>query len=741
MNKTQITLNKVMEAVVKLFERKAHLKNDIMTLHMKVYNYLTFGLDSRTKSVVRRCVEKGEDLYSQLTEYLVAYVTRLSLFFRDKNHGAEDILKFYNAEWNDYRSRSIVLDCSFKHLNQNWIERTNNVTESNSVLPIYELTLSIWTDHFVKIFSDQLSNAICQLIERERMSKQMETASLISGLITSYVELDKQNLTIYNTYFVSRFLEESQAFYIREGRLCLEKTTMTEYVSKVNQWIQEEKRRADLCLHQTTREPLLNGCRKILIENNIELFYEEFQELLNFHKIADLERFYHVVSGNANYALPKLYLILEQHIKSNGLSALEQCCETAQNDPKQYVNTLLQVYAKFSVLVSGEFRNDDKFKTALGKAFCSLVNSNAVTKIANASRKSPELIAKYCDALLKTSNNMSESDEPNKSLDKIIILLSYLEDIDAFQMFYSKLFANRLLKRLSTSDDAEIYMISKLKELYGIEYTSKLQKMIQDIGVSKNVSQEFRNHIAKSNEPLGIDISTQILSIGSWPFKPCSPVVLPLECEKIIGKFVDFYLKLHSGRKLHWLFPLSVGELTMNGFKKIYTVIATALQFSILTQYNLSDSWTIGQLTENTSIEMNVVIKIVQILLRTKLVTCAEDKILSRDSVVAINNGYKNKKLRLNISESLNLETKVEQKQTDKQIEMNRRFITQAAIVRIMKSRKTMQHQQLIGEVLNQVNDKFKPKVTLIKNCIDTLIEKEYLERSREHLSTYVYLA
>jgi cullin 1 len=115
--------------------------------------------------------------------------------------------------------------------------------------------------------------------------------------------------------------------------------------------------------------------------------------------------------------LNELKTLLETHIYNQGIAAIEKCSEAALNvnksllnaqfynlhlkDPKLYVQTILDVNKKYDILVLRAFHNDKGFVAALDKPCGKFINNNAVTKLSNSSSKSPELLARYCDTLLR----------------------------------------------------------------------------------------------------------------------------------------------------------------------------------------------------------------------------------------------------------------------------------------------------------------------------------------------------
>ncbi|PWA79417.1 hypothetical protein CTI12_AA200760 [Artemisia annua] len=82
-----------------------------------------------------------------------------------------------------------------------------------------------------------------------------------------------------------------------------------------------------------------------------------------------------------------------------------------------------------------------------------------------------------------------------------------------------------------------------------------------------------------------------------------------------------------------------------------------------------------------------------------------------------------------------------ERKKVVEDVDKDRRYAIDASIVRIMKSRKVLNHQQLVSECVEQLDCLFKPDFKVIKKRIEDLITREYLERDKENPQQFRYLA
>jgi len=114
---------------------------------------------------------------------------------------------------------------------------------------------------------------------------------------------------------------------------------------------------------------------------------------------------------------------------------------------------------------------------------------------------------------------------------------------------------------------------------------------------------------------------------------------------------------------------------------------------------------------------------------------------MTSQDVFSVNQEFESKSRRINVPNIVMRISEKEVEEIDKTLQEDRKHSIEATVVRIMKARKQMGHQQLVLEVSKQLMAHFKPDPKEIKRRIEDLITREYLERDDSQSNAYKYLA
>jgi len=287
-------------------------------------------------------------------------------------------------------------------------------------------------------------------------------------------------------------------------------------------------------------------------------------------------------------------------------------------------------------------------------------------------------------------------------------------------------------------------MINRLKQACGYEFTNKFHRMFTDISLAEDLNSKFSDYLKKSSTDVGINYFVRVLQQGAWPLSQnnLSPLAIPVELEKVVHHYEEFYGKQFNGRKLTWLHHLSNGDVKLCYLPKTYIVNMTTFQMALLLMFEKSDSFKLDELEVATKIAKEQFYKNVQSLLESKLlISSTEGDLCPETTLISLNTKYSNKRTKFRIAGAVQRETPQEVEQTHQAVDDDRKMYLQAAIVRVMKSRKQLKHNQLIQEVLSQSKARFAPSIPMIKKCIESLIDKAYIERTANTTDEYSYMA
>lgn len=632
----------------------------------------------------------GEDLYMNLKTYLSKHLAEIHQ--KSVSHVDEALLAYYIREWDRYTTAAKYINHLFRYLNRHWVKREIDEGKKD-IYDVYTLHLVQWREELFSKVNVNVMAAVLTMVEKQRNGETIEQAQ-IKSVVDSFVSLGldesdstKPTLDVYRYHFEKPFLEATTTYYENESAQFVAENSVVEYMKKAEIRLEEEKARVGLYLHPDIMTPLMKACLGVLVTGHSSLLRDEFQILLDNDRQEDLARMYRLLARIVD-GLEPLRTKFEAHVRKSGLAAVEKVALEGDNlEPKTYVDALLDIHTQYQNLVNDAFAGESEFVRSLDNACKEFVNRNKVCK--TGSTRSPELLAKYSDALLKKSGKNAEEADLEAALTQIMTVFKYIEDKDVFQKFYSRMLAKRLVHSSSASEDAETSMISKLKEACGFEYTNKLQRMFQDIQISKDLNTTYNDWQAKAFDDddikKAVDSSYHVLGTGFWPLTPpATQFMPPQEIVKTYQRFQTFYFDKHSGRKLTWLWNLCKGEMRANYIKSAkipYTFMVSTYQMAILLLFNDADVVTYEDAYKATALSADWLDPSLGVFVKAKVLNVIPENAKPEPGTsYTLNYGFKSKRVKVNLNIAVKSEQKQEVEDTHKTIEEDRKLLMQVSI-------------------------------------------------------------
>ncbi|KAM9576259.1 cullin-4B-like [Trichechus inunguis] len=693
------TWQKLKEAI-RAIQNNTSVEYSLEELYQNVENLCSYNLSASIYEKLRRLCE--DHIKTQIHQ------------FRD-----DPFLKKMDKCWQDHGRQMIMIRNIFLFLDRTYVFQISVVSS------IWDMGLELFKSHVIcdQKIQNKTIDSILLLIEKERNGEMVDRC-LIQRLLAMLSDLQ-----IYQESFENKFLEETSRFYAAEGRKLLQKREIPGCLYHIRKLLEEEIDRVRTYLRLNTQKLLIAVVEKQLLGEHLSAVLQKgLSHLLDENRIQDLSLLYQLLS-RVECGVQVLLQHWIEYIKKFGSTIVVN-----PEKDKTMVQELLDFKDKMDFIIDTSFMKNETFIVAMKEAFETFINKRP--------NKPAELLAKYADSKLRAGNKEATDEELEELLEKIIIIFRFIYGKDVFEAFYKKDLAKRLLLGKTASIDAEKSMLSKLKQECGTAFTNKLQGMFKDMELSKDIMIQLKQYMQNQNIPGNIELTVNILTTSFWPAYMPKEVQLPLEMERLQETFKNFYLSKHSGRKLQWQSTLGhcvVRAEFKTGKKELQVSLFQTL---VLLMFNEGDKFSLEEIKIATGLEDRELRRTLQSLACGRarvLIKHPKSREVEDGDKFSCNEEFKHKLFKIKINQVQMKETVEEQTITTERVFQHRQYQIDAAIVRIMKIRKTLNHNVLVSELYNQL--KFTLKSSDLKKRIESLIDRDYMERDKENPKQYKYIA
>nr|POF21646.1 cullin-1 [Quercus suber] len=694
-------------------------------------------------TIYNMCTQKpphdySQQLYDKYREAFEEYITKTVLPSLKEKHD-EFMLRELVRRWLNHKVMVRWLSRFFHYLDRYFIAR-------RSLPALNEVGLTCFRDLVYQEVKANARDAVINLIDKEREGEQIDRA-LLKNVIDIFVEIGMGQMELYELDFELQMLLDSGAYYSRKASNWIVDDSCPDYMLKAEECLKRERDRVSHYLHISSEQKLVEKVQhELLVVYSPQLLEKEHsgcRALLRDDKVDDLSRMYRLYH-KISKGLDPVSNIFKQHVTAEGTALVQQAEDAASSQvangagvqEQVLVRKIIELHDKYMAYVNDCFLNHSLFHKALKEAFEVFCNKTV------AGSSSAELLATFCDNILKKGGSEKLRDEAiEETLEKVVKLLAYISDKDLFAEFYRKKLARRLLFDRSANEDHEKSILTKLKQQCGAQFTSKMEGMVTDLTLARENQTNFEEYLRNNtNVNPGIDLTVTVLTTGFWPSYKSFDLSLPPEMVRCVEVFKGFYETRTKHRKLTWIYSLGTCNINGKFDSKPIELIVSTYQAAALLLFNNSDRLSYSEIMTQLNLTHDDVVRLLHSL------SCAKYKILTKEpntrTVSTTDNFEFNSKFTDRMRRiKIPLPPVDERRKVIEDVDKDRRYAIDAAIVRIMKSRKVLGHQQLVMECVEQLGRMFKPDIKAIKKRIEDLITRDYLERDKENPNMFKYLA
>ncbi|WFD33377.1 hypothetical protein MCUN1_000190 [Malassezia cuniculi] len=649
----------------------------------------------------------------------------------------ERFLAAISAVWEDHCSCMGKIRDVLKYVDRVYVVNHGKAT-------IWDLGLELFRDTVIlspnvpvqqNLYATLLSQLYCEregsTVER---SKIKAACGMLQALDYPRMRQESPPQSVYTHDFEPLLLATAAEYYATEATILLAQGDAAHYLVQVEKRLADEEARIASCVAQDS----VAQVRAVLEKELIHAHLDEVLAMANGGLVALLEsdrrddlarlhRLFSLVEGGLAALHKALRVYATEHgrqINEQGAPGTGAGADVALN----WVNGVLSFKARFDGVLYTAFASDMGAEAAVNEAFDSFINMN---------NRAPEYISLFIDEHLKKGTRNLSDEETDSVLDRATVLFRFIHEKDVFERYYKLHLTRRLLQGRSVSDDAERGMVAKLKVESGHGYVQKMQGMLNDMKLSTDVLGAFRNAQQRGTaDATPFELNVNVLTATYWPISaPQQPAIFPPVLREACAAFERYYDTRHRGRVLSWQPSLGSAEVRVRFRARTHELIVSTYALIVLLLFEgLEHGASLGY----TDILTSTALPPADLQRTLQSLACAKYRVLRKEprsrDIGAGDRFYFNDEFtcplaRVKISQiAAKVETSAEHRETAAKVEEERKNLVEACIVRVMKSRKTLPHNDLVHEVVQQLLPRFQPSPALIKKRIESLLDREYLE-------------